>query len=215
MDVYNAGQVDEMRMALEKESPMWRMFVSLAVTCGLRRGELLGLEWKHINLDAGTVEIKQALSFTKDEKYEIKEPKTKRSIRTLGLPQFIIQELRKYKTHCNLLRLNAADLWEGGQNFFLFTGYQGKPLNPTSVKNFWQRFHVKNPQLKYIRIHDLRHTAATLLLNKGLPAKIIADMLGHASITTTMNVYAHTTMEAQHHAASVMDDLLGQKRPAQ
>ncbi|MFG0217227.1 site-specific integrase [Brevibacillus porteri] len=81
-----------------------------------------------------------------------------------------------------------------------------KPLYPSSVKTWWSRF-TKRHNLKYIRFHDLRHTSATLLINKGVHAKIISERLGHANILTTMNVYGHALRSADQEAAKHFDSL--------
>jgi integrase len=106
--------------------------------------------------------------------------------------------------------MKSADLWEGGENFFLFTFWNGKPINPYSVGTWWRRFSANN-DMKYIRFHDLRHTSATLLLNQGIHAKIISSRLGHANITTTLNIYAHALQEADQAAADKLDSLFAPK----
>lgn len=211
MDVYDKEEIERLFLALEKEPVQWRMMISLALTTGLRRGELLGLEWKHVDLEAGTIDVNQALSFTKEKRYEIKEPKTKTSKRKVSLPLHMIQELREYRRHCAKERDKVIDLWEGdGLHYFVFSSWNGKPLNPYSVKTWWKRFHKRHP-MKYIRFHDLRHTSATLLLNAGVHAKVISSRLGHANITTTMNIYAHVLKEADQAAAGHFDDLFKSK----
>ncbi|MFD2115433.1 site-specific integrase [Paenibacillus yanchengensis] len=90
---------------------------------------------------------------------------------------------------------------------FVFTAIEGKPMSPYSVNSFWTTF-TKKHNLRYIRFHDLRHTSATLLLNSGVHAKVISDRLGHADITTTLNIYAHTLKTADEAAANKFDDLL-------
>ncbi|WP_409347058.1 site-specific integrase [Paenibacillus sp. MBLB4367] len=119
-------------------------------------------------------------------------------------------KLKEYKLHCNKERMKASELWEGGEYFFLFTAWNGKPISPFSVNNYWGRF-IKRNNLKYIRFHDLRHTSATLLLNQGVHAKIISSRLGHADITTTLNIYAHALQEADQAAADQFDSLFSQR----
>jgi integrase len=190
---------------LAKEKIMWRVLIKIAITTGLRRGELLGLEWKHIDLDKGTIQVKQTISYANQE-YIIKEPKTKNSVRTVTIPESIIPEIKKYKSVWNRDRLQAGDLWEGGVYQFLFTSWDGKPLYPSSVGTWWRRF-IKKHGLKYIRFHDLRHTSATLLINSGVHAKIISTRLGHADIRTTMNIYGHSLQEADKEAANHFENL--------
>jgi integrase len=201
--------VEQLLVLLDNEAIHWRIMVTLALTTGLRRGELLGLDWKSVDLDKGTIDVRQALTFSKNG-YKLKEPKTKNSIRKVTLPGSLIPDLKSFKIYCNKQRMKSADMWEGGENFFLFTFWNGKPLNPYSVGTWWRRFSANN-KLKYIRFHDLRHTSATLLLNQGVHAKIISSRLGHANIATTLNIYAHALQEADQAAADKLDSLFGAK----
>ncbi|MBE2973388.1 site-specific integrase [Priestia megaterium] len=203
--VYDSTEAELLMNCLQKEEIMWSIMIKIAITTGLRRGELLGLEWKHVNLEKGTLQVKQAVTYV-NQKHIIREPKTKNSIRTVTLPEALIDELRKYKSTWNKNRLRASDLWEGGEYQFLFTSWNGKPLHPSSVTTWWRRF-VYRHKLRYIRFHDLRHTSATLLINSGVHAKIISSRLGHADIRTTMNIYGHALQEADREATKHFDKL--------
>lgn len=203
--VYDNNEAELLVACLAKEQLMWRVMIKIAITTGLRRGELLGLEWKHIDLDKGTIQVKQTIAYA-NQKYIIKEPKTKNSIRTVTITESIIPEIKKYKSVWNKDRLQTGDLWEGGVYQFLFTSWNGKPLYPSSVGTWWRRF-IKKHELKYIRFHDLRHTSATLLINSGVHAKIISTRLGHADIRTTMNIYGHSLQEADKEAANHFENL--------
>ncbi len=210
LDVYTKEETEKIFTYLEEEQELWRLLITLALTTGLRRGEILGLEWKHINFEAGTIDVLQTLSFTKNG-YEIKEPKTKTSKRRLEVPASLLGDLKEYKKKCNEERLACADLWQGGEHFFVFNSWNGKPLNPYSVKTWWTRF-TKRRHIRYINFHALRHTSATLLLNQGLHAKIIQARLGHANINTTLNIYTHALREADQAAASIFDSMLTDKK---
>lgn len=203
--VYDGAEAELLMSCLQKEDIMWNILIKLAITTGLRRGELLGSEWKHVNLEKGTLQVKQAITYV-NQKHIIREPKTKNSIRTVSLPEALINELKKYKSIWNKNRLKTSELWEGGEYQFLFTSWNGKPLHPSSVTTWWRRF-VNRHQLRYIRFHDLRHTSATLLINSGVHAKIISSRLGHADIRTTMNIYGHALQEADREATKHFDKL--------
>jgi integrase len=211
MEVYDQAEVETLLTLLENEPIQWRVMISLALTTGLRRGELLGLDWKNVDLEKGTIDVWQSLTFSHNGGYKVKEPKTRNSSRKVALPVSMLPELKAFKVHCNKLRLETVELWEGGEHFFLFTSWNGKPLNPYSVGTWWRRF-TKRVQLKYIRFHDLRHTSATLLLNQGVHAKIISSRLGHANITTTLNIYAHALQEADQAAADKLDSLFTSRK---
>lgn len=212
-EVYNNQDIKGLLMGLEKESVMWQILIKMALTTGMRRGELLGLEWEHIDLSDGVVSVEQTLNYTKDKGYFIKEPKTRNSVRKLSLPKPLLNELKKYRIVYLENRMKMDDMWKEGEHFFLFTAIDGKPLNPSSVYTWWGRFIKKN-NLPYIRFHDLRHTSATLLINEGAHMKTISNRLGHASISTTMNIYGHALKEADQKAADMFNHLFDEEKNA-
>jgi integrase len=207
MQAYDKSEVGFLLAALEREPTSWRIMVTLAVTCGLRQGELLGLEWKHIDTETGVISVQQALTYTKDNGYDVKDPKTKASKRTMALPGPLIPLLKDYRKECNKKRLKAEDLWEEGERYFVFTGWNGKPLNPSSVKTWWKRFLLRHPSLKRIRFHDLRHTSATFMLMQGTPMKAISKRLGHSRSSVTEQVYIHILQEIDQAAADTFNSL--------
>jgi integrase len=212
MEVYNDDEVRFVVGALSSEKQLFRTLILLAITTGLRVGELLGLEWKHIDLENGFIEVKQSIPMFKDGQPIIKEPKTKNSIRKVSVPQFVIDELRAFQLQCKKDRLKLEEKWEGGERFFVFCNWNGKPFYTKTPGDMWRRFIRKYPQMKYIRFHDLRHTSATLLINQGVHAKIISNRLGHSNIGTTMNVYGHAIESADKAAASKFDSFFEVKQ---
>lgn len=199
-DVYDEDEVFKLLAVLKNEEQRWRVLITLAVLTGMRKGELLGLEWKDVDLEEGTIYVKQNLVYA-NGKQIIKETKTKHSQRIISLPHEILPELKSFKIEWNKNRLLMAELWKGGEYNFVFSAYHGKPLHNHSVKNWWSRF-VKRQGFRYIRFHDLRHTSATLLLNKGENVKVISSRLGHANVLTTLNIYSHTLRKADQLAAN-------------
>lgn len=211
IEVYTEEEAYHLLECLENEESLsWKVLIKLAITTGLRRSELLGLEWEHVNLDAGTIAVRQGLTYTKGDGYIVGPLKTRGSNRTVSIPDSLVRDLRKLKLRKQEERMAAGELWyqlNGKEHFFLFSDYRGKPFNPTSVKNWWQRF-IKRHSLKYINFHALRHTSATLLINQGVHAKVIAERLGHSDIKTTMNTYGHVLQKADREAANKFDELL-------
>jgi integrase len=215
-EVYNENQIKELFQHLQEEKLKWQVVTTLAVTTGLRRSELLGLEWKHVDLDAGTLQIKQVITRTKEDGSILKEPKTRNSTRTVSLPEYVIPFLHKYKRLWFTDRDKVGDLWKGEDKFFLFITWDGQPMHPSSITSWWRKF-IKKTDLPFIRFHDLRHTSATLLINQGAHMKTISARLGHASISTTMNIYGHALEEADKAAASMFNNLfdINEKRKEQ
>ncbi|WP_078430442.1 tyrosine-type recombinase/integrase [Alkalihalobacterium alkalinitrilicum] len=206
IEVYDEEEAALLLNRLDKELLHWRVMIKIAITTGLRRSELLGLEWKHIDLEEGIIAVKQGLTYSKSSGFQIGELKTKNSKRTVTIPSSLIPELKKLKTKKQQERIAAEELWNGGDYFFLFSDFKGIPFHPTSVTTWWRRF-INRHKLKYINFHALRHTSATLLINQGIHAKTISSRLGHADIKTTMNTYGHVLEKADREAANSLDTL--------
>jgi integrase len=179
----------------------------MALTSGLRRGELLGLHWSDVDLDAATLRVKYALSHL-DGEVNLAEPKTEKSRRLLSLPSLLITALRAHRSRQLEERLRAGEHWQ--QNDFVFTSLLGEPIMPRNLNRAFDTL-VKNAGLPKIRLHDCRHTAATILLSQGVSPRLIMELLGHSRVSLTMNTYAHILPEMTREAASVMDAVLGGK----
>lgn len=171
---------------------MWR----LAITCGLRLGELLALRWSEVDLDSGTLSVVATLEQWQDGVAVIAEPKTHRSRRQVLLGAAIVDALRRHR---------SAHPGIG----FVFTRDDGRPLSRSMVDKAWTRLNAR-AGVPQVRFHDLRHTAATLLLGRGVHPKIVSEMLGHSTVAITLDLYSHVTPTMQREAASAMDDLLSQ-----
>lgn len=107
-------------------------------------------------------------------------------------------------------KFKVGDMLEWEKHFFVFANEFNKPIRPDSIGQWWRRFITKN-DFKYIRFHDLRHTSATILINEGVHAKVISERLGHADISTTMNIYGHVLEEADKTAAGHFDAFFEKK----
>ncbi|MGY5341729.1 tyrosine-type recombinase/integrase [Paenibacillus glucanolyticus] len=216
---YDEQEVSQLLQALEKEPFHWRMMVTLALTTGMRRGELLGLEWKHIDWKTGVIDVSQTLVQALKGEIIVKEPKTKNSQRKVSLPSSVLEELREYYAHRIKERDKLKDAWngtdrEGREWNFIFSHADGTPFHHERPYLWFRQFIQKN-KLRYIRFHDLRHTSATLLINQGVHAKIISERLGHGNITTTMNIYGHALRSADQAAADKFDSLFTSRKDKQ
>lgn len=208
--VYDENQAADLMKALENEQIQWQVFIKLAITTGLRRSELLGLELKHLDLEKRVISVRQGLTYTKEHGFVIGELKTSGSKRNVSIPVSLIPLIKKLKSRKQHERMAADELWNDGDTFLLFSDWSGKPLHPSSVNTWWKRF-IKRRGLDYINFHALRHTSATLLINKGVHAKTISSRLGHADIKTTMNIYGHALESADQSAANEFDNLFQPK----
>lgn len=197
--------------------PLWH----LLLLEGMRRGEALGLRWRDVNFDRGTAHIVQTVTHNKakrqpDEPSEARtliqnRTKTGAGARTVRLTKATLEALRTHRKAQTARRL-AAPEWQD-HDLIICTG-KGTPINPTNVSRSFDALVARTTlpdgsPLRRIRVHDLRHTSATLLLLAGTPAKIVSERLGHASVGITLDLYSHVLPDMQDSAADAMDNLLG------
>jgi integrase len=179
----------------------------MALTLGLRRGELLGLHWSDIDLDVATLRVNYGLQRF-DGKLHLVEPKTEKSRRVLPLPLLLVAALRAHRTRQLEERLALGSNWQ--ETGFVFASTIGTPMEPRNLNRTFDAL-VKNARLPKIRFHDLRHSCATILLSQGIPQRTLMEILGHSQISLTMNTYSHVLPEMTRAAVSVMDSVLGGK----
>ncbi|MEV2908615.1 site-specific integrase [Paenibacillus larvae] len=189
------------------------MMITLALTTGMRRGELLGLEWKHVDWDNGILDVQQSVTDSSKGKVMVKDPKTKNSKRKVALPTSVLNEFKDYYTYRMREKENLGDAWvgcvdiDGKKRDFVFSRPDGMAYHYERSYTWFRQF-IQKHGLRYIRFHDLRHTSATLLINQGVHAKVISERLGHGNITTTMNIYGHVLQTADRAAADKFENIL-------
>ena len=188
------------------------MAILLALSTGMRLGEIFGLKWDAVELAQGIIYVKRSLE-TGQTQEKFHDPKTPKSRRPIPLPEDVAKELREYKDRQNLKRELLGDKWSDIN--LVITNDWGKILD---TGNFTSR-HYK-PLLKKVGIdpkqinfHDLRHTHATLLLLAGIHPKIVSERLGHASISITLDIYSHLLPNTQELAAKAMEGLASFNNP--
>ena len=182
----------------------------LSLTCGLRIGESLGLKWSDIDLETGTLRVNRQLQRMRKEGDKsgtlvFSEPKNA-SRRTIDLPQRAIEALRNHRKTQLEEKLRASSYEDSG---FVFATSKGTPLDAQNIVNRHFKPLLKRTGLPDKRWHDLRHTCATLLLGRGVHPKLVQHLLGHASITITLDLYSHWIPSMGRHAADGMDEALG------
>jgi integrase len=175
--------------------------VLLAVMTGMRRGEIAALRWKSIDLERGTLAVVASAEQTKDGAVREKPPKNGKG-RAVELPALVVEELRRYRAQQaeGLLRLGIRL----NDDHHVVTREDGLPLKPHSLSDEFRVFLLKR-KLKRVRLHDLRHTHATLLLKGGVHPKIAQERLGHSSIALTLDLYSHVLPGMQRQAADMLD----------
>jgi len=158
----------------------------LAAATGMRRGEVLGLRWEDVDLANRSLTVRRALSVVQGHAM-LKQPKTSRC-RTLRLDGITIAVLEQRGRAQERDRADAVE-WRDHWNL-VFTHTDGRHLDPVRVTHAFRRAVLDAP-VPRVRLHDLRHTHATLLLQAGVPVKVVSERLGHAQISLTLDIYAH------------------------
>jgi integrase len=175
--------------------------VLLALSTGMRRGETLALRWKNVDLERGTLRVVESLEQTKSG-IRFKAPKTDR-VRVVTLPAFATEALRRHKRE-QAEELLMLGIRQSGENLVCGRA-DGLPLQPQTLTHNFTRLVARIKDMPRVRFHDLRHSHATQLLLDGVHPKIAQERLGHASITTTLDLYSHVTDTMQNDAAARLD----------
>jgi integrase len=187
-----------------KKSSFYLYYYTLLLT-GTRRSELLALKWKDVDLELATIYISHSLHRMDDGTIIIKEPKTPRSRRPVDLPLSLVTLLRRHREEQEVERLIRGKTLTGDD--FVFSNTDGSSFNPNTVTHTFAKVAAR-AGMAHLRLHDLRHIHATMLLKTGVHPKIVQERLGHSSITTTLDIYSHTVPGLQKAAAERLDALL-------
>ena len=176
----------------------------LAVTAGLRKGELLGLKWDDLDVEAGTLQVRRSLSEARSGRiFEAPKGGKGRSIR---LTRRAVSALRIHHKHQLEERMKYAGLWQ--EHNLVFPSLVGTPLSGRNLTRSFKRHLERAGLSRTFRFHDLRHTCATLLLRQGVNAKFVQELLGHRDVSLTLNVYSHVLPDMGDQAAIAMDAAL-------
>jgi integrase len=198
MQTWTAAEVGSFLASVRED----RLYVAwlLPATLGIRRGELLGLRWIDVDLTRGRVAIRQTLVMV-DGKPAMAEPKTAKGRRSLMLALEVLEGLRAHRAHQAAERLSwGADYTDSG---LVITTEDGRPFHPETLSELFVR-QAKRVGLPPIRLHDLRHSVASILLARAVHPKVVSEMLGHATIALTLDTYSHVIPSLQQEAASVV-----------
>jgi integrase len=177
----------------------------LAIHTGMRQGELFGLRWEDLNWNTGELRIQRQVKREPGQGWTFADPKTKKGRRTIKLGDAILQVLRTHKRRQDVQKSIMGSRWK--ENGLILPSSIGTPSNPS---NMWKDYLkvLKRAGLPRIRFHDLRHTAASLMLNNGIPLIVVSNTLGHSKPSTTLDIYGHLYQETQADVAKVMDELV-------
>lgn len=206
---------DEVRTILhEAKTEELYSIIVLAIYTGLRKGEIMALRWKDVDFEKRELSVAGSLCRVEEGKddsgriihgYEILEPKTSKSKRTIPLLDIAVEALQIQKERQDKMKQQYKDIYS--DEGFIFSRYDGRYLNQREFMNDYHAF-LKKYGVTDVRFHDLRHTFATLLLEAGEAPKVIQELLGHSTITTTMDIYAHVSSEVKKRTINRLDSLI-------
>jgi integrase len=177
----------------------------LALTTGMRLGELLALRWRDVDIEGSALSVRGTLLRNRTG-LTISEPKTAGSRRHVSIGGLAVDALERHKVSQTAERLLKGSAWQ--DNDLVFANELGRPLEDTNVRRRSFEPLLAKAELPRIRFHDLRHTAATLLLGEGVHPKIVSERLGHSRVGITLDLYSHVTPTMQQQAAKTIETLL-------
>ena len=205
MQYLDAAQVKKLLETARRTGDRNYALCYLAVSTGMREGELLGLRWDDVNLEQGILNVRFSLKRLPSGVLALKQPKTKTSIRAIKLGRQTIDILQLQKIRNSMDAEKAGKLWK--EQKFVFPSTVGTPMDPTNLIKAFRKL-LRKADLPRIRFHDLRHTAASLMLNNGVDVLVASHRLGHARPSITLDVYGHLIPSMQVHVAEVLEALL-------
>lgn len=193
---YSAEEVGRFLDAAKKDR-LAALYV-LAITTGLRQGELFGLKWRDVDWNKGAIAVRRTIEDV-GGKLTVGEPKTDKGRRRVDLPQLAVTALKDHRKRM---------FNEGNAGDWVFCDTSGGLLRRSNVIRRSYEPTIKRAKIPRIKFHDLRHTAATLLLLQGVHPKVVQERLGHATIAITLDTYSHVLPSLQQEAAAKLDELL-------
>ena len=190
--ILTVEQAEQFLKLLEKAPLMWRTFFTLDVYSGMRRGELLGLEWKDIDLSTGIIHIQRTSNYTKQRGLYTDTPKTETSKRFVKVPAVVIELLKTHKVEQDRERVKLGSQWVDTDR--LFTSWNGSAIGVNSPYNWLERFCKRN-DFPFYGIHTYRHLFASVMIGSGVDPTTVSGILGHSQVSTSLNIYSHAFAE--------------------
>jgi integrase len=177
--------------------------VAIAISTGMRRGEILGLRWGDLDEGLSVARVRRSLQVTR-RGLAFEEPKTPRSRRAVALPSFLHAYLERARASQACSREALGSKWQ--ESDLVVDRGDGEPWNPDTFSRAWPAF-LKARGLPHVRFHDLRHAHATIMLMQGVHPKVVSERLGHSSVGITLDTYSHVLPSMQAEAARAFDQV--------
>lgn len=202
--ILDENQIQTLLLAARQEQPEFLALYQLAISTGMRLGELLGISWDDLDWDKGTLTIHRQLKRVSGKGLVLSAPKTKSGQRAVRLGPSTLEILKEHRNFQYHFRLCRDPDWN--DKHLMFTQGSDAPYGPRQVQRAFKQL-LTTAGLPEMRFHDLRHTAATHMLANGIDLLTVARRLGHAKASTTLDTYGHLVPWTQEKAAAVMDDI--------
>lgn len=203
MKVLDEAQVNQFLMAA-RGSPYEALYY-LAIVTGMRMGEIYGLTWDDLHWHTGELNVHRQIQEKKGGGWDFYEPKTRFGTRMVKLGDGTLTVLRNHKSRQELEMAFAGDRWQ--HNNLIFPSVSGTPLNKSNMRKDYNRV-LSLAGIPHIRFHDLRHTAASLMLNHKTPLLVASRRLGHSKPSVTLDIYSHLFQDSQNEVANLLDELV-------
>ncbi|MCZ6535783.1 MAG: site-specific integrase [Chloroflexi bacterium] len=187
-------------LEVARETPYYSLFHTALYT-GMRRGELLALRWKDVDLDKATLSVVRSIYRGSGGDFTVREPKTQRSRRLIALSPSLVMVLRDHQAE----RRARSILIGKTIPELIFSHLDGSPLDPSTVSHAFGKV-IKKARVPSVRFHDLRHTHATLMMKQGINPKVVSERLGHSTVAMTLDLYSHVVPGLQEQAALRFDE---------
>lgn len=205
MRFYDQDQSQKLLITAQANQDKYFPLYYLAIATGMRQAELLGLKWSDLDWEQGSLRVQRQLTRRKAGGFELTAPKTKAGNRKISLGSGTLMVLREHQQAQFKLMQEEIGKWQDQD--LIFTTTIGTPTDKYTLLKSFKKL-CREAGLPEIRFHDLRHTAASLMLNNGIPVIVVSRRLGHARPSITLDVYGHLIPSKQQEAAEIMDELL-------
>lgn len=206
--IYDEDNMSKLIAALDTADIKYRLMIYIAISTGLRRGEIMGLDWADINAETGEINVNKSSQYLPELGVFIKAPKNEHSVRRVFLSPSVLPLLKMHKAKQNDEREKLGSMWnESGK---IFVTWCGKPMPPDTISRWFTNF-LKRTGLPPVRFHSLRHASASLAIAMGVNVKTVSNRLGHATISTTMDIYSHALLKPDMEAAQKLDTVFTNK----
>jgi len=203
MQILDEGQISQF-LHTARLSPYYGIY-HFAIATGMRMGEILGLKWKDVDWTNATLFIRRQAQRVNGHGVVFQEPKTNAGIRKIKIQSSSLEELRRQQKRNEKVQRRAGEYWQ--ENDLIFPSNVGTTVVASNLRrNF--KINLKRAGLPNIRFHDLRHTAATMMINHEVPIIVVSQILGHSKPSVTLDIYSHCSVAMQTQASLIMDELV-------